>query len=191
MSSNDPDPFGTNTDNPYAFNQTTAPQPKAASQQGMVNHVMALSILMIVQGSLSSLCGLGVGAMALIMPAIIKAQAGMAPRPGMPPQQMPPEMEWIMIGMYGGMAVVLLGTGILGIWGGIRIMKFRGYTLGIVALSAGLLAIFGCYCAPTAIALFIYGLIVMLNPPVKQAFEMGEQGRTADEIRNHFGRLPG
>lgn len=191
MSTNVPDPFGTNTDNPYAFNQTTAPQPKTGSPREMVNHVMALSILMIVQGSLSALCGLGVGALALVMPAVMKAQAGMPPRPGMPPQQMPPEMEWILVVTYGGMAVVLLGTGIFGIWGGIRIMKFRGRTLGIVALSVGLFAMFGCYCAPTAIALFIYGLIVLLNPPVKQAFEMGEQGRTADEIRNHFARLPG
>ena len=157
----------------------------------MVNHVMPLSILMIVQGSLSALCGLGVGAMAFVMPALIKFQAGMPQRPAMPPQQMPPEMEWIMVAMYGGAGVILLGTGILGIWGGIRIMKFRGRTLGIVALSTGLLGIFGCYCFPTAIALFIYGLIVLLNPQVKQAFEMGEQGRTSDEIRNHFARLPG
>jgi hypothetical protein len=87
--------------------------------------------------------------------------------------------------------LVLLSSGILGVWGGIRMMKFRGYKLGIIALSGGLLTIFGCYCAPTAIALFIYGLIVMLNPQVKQAFEMGEQGRSPADIQNHFARLPG
>lgn len=112
-------------------------------------------------------------------------------RPGMPAPPMPVEMETIMLVMYGGAGLVLLSIGILGVWGGVRIMKFRSYTLGIVALSGGLLAIFGCYCAPTAIALFIYGLIVLLNPQVKQAFEMGEQGHSPADIQNHFARLPG
>ena len=157
----------------------------------MVHHVMALSILMIVQGSLTTLCGLGAGALALVMPAIIKAQAGMPRQPGMPAQPMPPEMEWFMLAIYGGIGVVLLSTGSIGIWAGIRMMKFRGRTLGIVALSTGLLAIFGCYCLPTAIGLFIYGLIVLVNPQVKLAFEMGEQGRSPAEIQSHFARLPG
>jgi len=191
MSSNDPDPFGTNIHNPYAFSETTSPQTPTGSQRGMVHHVMALSILMIVQGSLSALVGLGLGAMALVVPAMIKAQGGFPQRPGMPAQQMPAQMEWIMLAAYGGIGVVLLSTGILGIWGGIRIMKFRGRTLGVVALSAGLLGIFSCYCFPTAIGLFIYGLIVLLNPQVKQAFEMGEQGVTAADIQSHFARLPG
>ena len=156
----------------------------------MVHHVMALSILMIVHGAIITLCGLGAGALAFAVPAILKAQAGMPQQPGMPAQPMPPQMEGFLLAIYGGAGVVLLSAGILGIWGGIRIMKFRGHTFGIVTLSAGLLAIFGCYCAPTAIGLFIYGLIVLLNPPVKQAFAMGEQGRTPDEIRNHFARLP-
>jgi hypothetical protein len=72
---------------------------------------------------------------------------------------------------------------------GIRMLKFRGRTLGIVALSSGLLSIAGCYCLPTAIGLFIYGLIVLLNEPVKRAFAMGEQGRSASEIQNQFDRL--
>ena len=52
-------------------------------------------------------------------------------------------------------------------------------------------SIAGCYCLPTAIGLFVYGLIVLLNEPVKRAFAMGEQGRTAAEIQNHFARLSG
>ena len=189
MATNNPDPFSTNAGNPYAFSQTTSPPPSGA--RGMVHHMMALSILMIVQGSLSALCGLGAGAMAFVIPAMLKAQAGMPGQPGMPAPPMPVEMETFMVVLYGGIGLVLLSSGILGVWGGIRMMKFRGYKLGIIALSGGLLTIFGCYCAPTAIALFIYGLIVMLNPQVKQAFEMGEQGRSPADIQNHFARLPG
>lgn len=104
---------------------------------------------------------------------------------------MPAGFELIMLAMYGSMGLISLVIGVLGIWAGIRMLKFRGRTLGIVALSSGLLSIAGCYCLPTAIGLFIYGLIVLLNEPVKRAFAMGEQGRTASEIQNQFARLPG
>ena len=111
-----------------------------------------------------------------------------APVPAAP---MPAGFELIMLAMYGSMGLISLVIGVLGIWAGIRMLKFRGRTLGIVALSSGLLSIAGCYCLPTAIGLFIYGLIVLLNEPVKSAFAMGEQGRTASEIQNQFARLPG
>lgn len=111
-----------------------------------------------------------------------------APVPAAP---MPAGFELIMLAMYGSMGLISLVIGVLGIWAGIRMLKFRGRTLGIVALSSGLLSIAGCYCLRTAIGLFIYGLIVLLNEPVKRAFAMDEQGRTASEIQNQFARLPG
>lgn len=93
--------------------------------------------------------------------------------------------------MYGSMGLVSLVIGVLGIWAGMRMIKFKGRTLGFVALSSGLLSIAGCYCFPTAIGLFIYGLIVLLNASVKRAFDMAEEGCSANEIQNHFARLPG
>ena len=190
MSSNDP--FGSNTHNPYSFQETPSAQLPGDMQRGLVHHVTALSILTIVQGSLVTLFGLGLTAMAVVIPAILKAQGGMPRQPGMPAgPPMPVNMELIMLSVYGGMGVVSLAIGVLGIWAGIRMLKFRGRTLGFVALSSGLLTIAGCYCLPTAIGLFIYGLIVLLNEPVRRAFAMGEQGHTAVEIQNHFARLPG
>ena len=109
----------------------------------------------------------------------------------LPPAPMPAGFEWMLLAIYGSMGLISLVIGVLGIWAGIRMLKFRGRILGIVALSSGLLSIAGCYCLPTAIGLFVYGLIVLLNEPVKRAFAMGEQGRTAAEIKNHFARLSG
>jgi len=43
-----------------------------------------------------------------------------------------------------------------------------------------------CYCAPTSIALFVYGLIVYLNSDVATAFEMAEQGVSPKEIKATF-----
>ncbi|MBC7964884.1 MAG: hypothetical protein H7Z17_03070 [Fuerstia sp.] len=95
-----------------------------------------------------------------------------------------------MMATYGGMGLVSFVTGVLGIWAGIRMLSFRGRTFGIVAVSLGLLSLFGCYCLPTAIGLFAYGLIVLLNPSVKRAFEIAEQGYKPNEIQNHYARLP-
>jgi hypothetical protein len=190
MSTNEP--FESNVHNPYSFQDMPRVQLPPEMQRGLVHHVMALGILTIVQGSLVSLLGIGGCAMAVIFPLILKMEGGMARRPGMQPgPPMPPEIEWLLPLIYGSFGVIFLTVGLLGIWSGIRMLKFKGRTLGFVALSTGLIASFGCYCLPTAIGLFIYGLIVLLNAPVKRAFEMGEQGRTADEIQNHFARLPG
>jgi hypothetical protein len=44
------------------------------------------------------------------------------------------------------------------------------------------------FCAPTAIALLIFGLIIYLNADVQRAFELGEQGATPDQIlKDYYG----
>lgn len=185
------DPFGTSAHNPYSYSDTPQVQLPPDMQRGLVHHVMALSILTIVQGSLVTLYGIGLAVLAFVMPAVIQAQGGMPRQAGIPAAPMPAGVEWMMLALYGSMGLVSLVIGVLGIWAGIRMIKFRGRTLGIVALSSGLLSIVGCYCLPTAIGLFVYGLIVLLNPSVKRAFEMGEKGHSASEIQNHFARLAG
>ena len=189
MSSNDP--FGGNAQNPYSFSDTPQVQLPPDMQRGLVHHVTALSILTIVQGTLVLLYGIGLSVLAFVMPAVMRTQVAMQGQPGMPAGAMPAGFEWMMMAIYGSMGLVSFVIGVLGIWAGIRMMKFRGRTFGIMALSSGLLSIAGCYCLPTAIGLFVYGLIVLLNVSVKRAFEMGEQGDSANEIQNHFARLPG
>ena len=129
MSSNEP--FESNVHNPYNFQDTPPLQLPPDMQRGLVHHVMALGILTIVQGSLVSLLGIGGCAMAVIIPLMLKAEGGMARRPGMPGPPMPPELEWILPLIYGSFGVVFLTIGVLGIWAGIRMMKFKGRTLGI------------------------------------------------------------
>jgi hypothetical protein len=94
-------------------------------------------------------------------------------------------VSWI----YGGLGVVIGIIGLLNIIAGYRNFKFKGRVLGIVSLVAGLGTIFTCYCAPTSLALTIYGLIVYLNAPVAAAFRMGEEGYSGDEIAMTFSPL--
>ena len=80
---------------------------------------------------------------------------------------------------------VLLG-GILRIYAGYQNYQYRSRTLGIVSLVLGMTSVLSCYCAPTAIAVLVYGLIIYLNPAVMAAFEMGRQGKSGDEILTAF-----
>ncbi len=87
---------------------------------------------------------------------------------------------------YGGIGVALLAIGILQIYAGIRNLSFKGRTVGIVALSFGILTVFTCWCAPTAIGLAIYGLIVYLSPAVTHAFQLRKDGVSKDNILARF-----
>ena len=70
---------------------------------------------------------------------------------------------------------------------GIRNYKFRGRVFGLVALGGGMITMITCYCAPTAIALGVYGLITFLNPEVNQAFAMAASGKKREEIMAALG----
>lgn len=156
------------------------------ASRGMVKHVPVLAILMIVQGALEVLMGLGLIGMGAFFPMMMQGEmAQQAGPPGGPP---PEAMTWVLLAIYGGMGVVVLIGAVLHIFAGIRNYKFRGRVLGFVALIAGMVTtLMTCYCAPTAIALGVYGLICFLNPEVTHAFAMAKAGKKKDEILATFG----
>jgi hypothetical protein len=136
---------------------------------GLVHHVRVVAILMLVQAGLELLAAGGLGAMAVFMPVVFRQmqnEPGMSNQPGI----------WIIPLMYGGMSAAALVASVLHLWAGLRNYRFRGRTLGIVALACGMLTVFTCYCLPTAVALGVYGLIVYLNHESSEAFRMGEAG---------------
>ena len=102
------------------------------------------------------------------MPLIIQADPDFNDGPG----EMP--MVFMTI-IYGAMGLGGFIPGLLHLVAGIRNLRYKGRTLGIVALGFGLAATMTCYCAPTSIALTVYGLIVYLNPAVAQVFAAQDQ----------------
>ena len=141
--------------------------------RGLVGHVPIVAVLLIVQGVLE--LGLGLfflafAALSFVLPA--EALAGMDPK---------------------GLAILLVVVGVPGaVCGTLRVAaglfnwSYRRRTLGITALGVGLATIVTGYCAPTAIALAIYGLIVYVNESVVAAFVLGTQGRSKAEIKAAF-----
>lgn len=140
----------------------------------MVNQVRVLAILMFVQGGLESL----MGAMLLIAgPAMLLDRSGPGPKP--------PAALGAIIAL---MALPILAAAGLKVAAGVFNLKFRKKALGLTAVISSVVPMFTCYCAPTALALLIYGLIVLLNGEVAQAFEMAAQGSTPEQIRAAFQR---
>jgi hypothetical protein len=139
--------------------------------RGLVGHVPIVAMLMI---------GLGVleGALALLFVMFALVSSVLPPESGANP---------VMLAiLYSGLAVFTLSCAVIRLLAGLSVLRFRRRKLGLAALGLGLLTVFTGLCAPTAIGLAVYGLIVLFNDPVIAAFELGEAGQTADQIQAAF-----
>jgi len=171
-------------DNPYAASMAPpATDPNSIPVGGgLVNQVMVVGILQIVLGALEFMmaCLLIFYAVffAFVMPNMENANN----------QEMPPEaMFWISIGCAIGGAVVLVFS-VLRITSGVYSFWFKQRTMMMVSLIGGMVTVFTCYCSLFSIGVGIYGLIVMLDPAVKQAYLMAAGGVNAEEIKARFAR---
>ena len=145
-----------------------------------MHHVRVVAILMIVQGVLEFVASLGLAAMAVFMWQAV-SQCHDAKTPGRQPSGC---SLWSMAALR----LPHWRLPCLHVVAGLRNWRFRGRTLGIVALAAGMVTVFTCYCLPTAMALGVYGLIVYLNGEVSDAFRMAEAGQSVDQIFATFRR---
>lgn len=150
--------------------------------RGLVGHVRVIAILMIVQAVLQALMGLYFAVIGVFLGFTMGNDPAFRRGPNPPPEWLP----WVLATGFVLFGVVILVSSGVMIWAGIRSFSFRSRKLNIIALIAGSLSVLTCYCAPTSIGLLVYGLIVYLNPSVKQAFEMGDQGLAADQIDAAF-----
>ncbi len=136
---------------------------------------------MIIQGALEVIMGGLLAGFAFFVEELFENAGRQNPN-----QPMPEGMTTFMQLLYGGVGVVTLVLAALHIYAGIRVTRYQGRTLGLVALGAGVMSIFTCYCAITAVPLFVWGVIVMMNEPVKRAFMFREAGHTKAEVDNGY-----
>ncbi len=171
-------------ENPYAATVPQAPfDPNlAAGSSGLVNQVLVVGILQIVLGVMElMMAGLLIFYAVLfgfVMPNIKDGNR----------QEMPPEaMFWISIACAVGGAVVLVFA-ILRIVSGTYSFWFKQRTMMMVSLIGGMVTVLTCYCSLFSVGVGIYGLIVMLDPAVRQAYRMAAEGMPAEEIKARFAR---
>ncbi|QDU98428.1 hypothetical protein [Lignipirellula cremea] len=177
--------------NPYASPQfessgdsslRDSPRPR---ERGLVGHVRVVSILQMVQGGLDLSAGLLLIGMAVFFGYFLEEIA--KENPAMDPQgQLANGGMKAMSIAYGVAGGVIVAIGLLSVVAGAFNLRYRGRVLGFISLTTGLLTVLTCYCAPTSLALFVYGLVVYLNPSVAQAFDLGEAGYTSSQIDDAF-----
>lgn len=160
------------------------------ASRGMVGQLPIVGTLMVVQGALVSLMAVIIGIYAAFMPrAMLAAQQQAAGQGAGAPPITPDAAFWITV--VGSLfCAVTLAVGILTAIAGVRTIQMQNRTFSMAVLWAGLLTVVTCYCLPTQLALSTYGLIVLFNSPVRDAFWWVEQGHPASDVRQAYLSLP-
>lgn len=158
--------------------------------RGLVGQVRVLAVLMIVQGVLEIVMGLIYAGYIVLwvtmMQELIEQQQAQQPE-GAPGVEV---MLPIIIGVSLAFMVAGVVPGALRVYAGFRSYQFKSRTLALASHVLGFLPICTVYCAPTAIALSVYGLIVHLNPSVRQACAWADGGLSADDILDRVEQIP-
>jgi hypothetical protein len=176
--------FPEQPENPYAVVAPQAPfDPNALPGSiGLVNQVMVVGILQIVLGAMELMMGCLLLFYSVLLGFVMPSMPnGAANNP-------PPEvMFWISIGC-GIVGIIVFVFSILRIVTGIYSFWFKRRMMMLVSLIGGMVTILTCYCSLFSIAIGIYGVIVMLDPAVRQAYRMSAEGVPAEEIKARFAR---
>lgn len=149
---------------------------KSGIQSPEIRSVRTISLLNGLQGGLELVISLLVFIVGLYVPACLELRDWVNEFDGIDSAYRGSKNP--LTGPYGYWALIICGLACLVFAGGcLRIVaarknrKLRARTQGIVSLCVGISSVVTVICAPTAIALLIWGLINYLNPNVKAAFE--------------------
>jgi hypothetical protein len=175
-------PYQTPAFDPRQF-QDQPGGPAAAYGSNWVGQVRIFSVLNAVQGMFEVLMGLLIGGIGILLPAMSRMKEFQEARADETP---PEQFFWVFGGIYIALGLVTLGSGIFRIVAGVQNYRFRSRTLGLISIIVGVAPVFTCYCAPTAIGLLVYGLIVHLDPAVVAAFQMAAEGKAVSQILAAF-----
>ncbi len=134
-----------------------------------VKQVPVVGILMIVGGSLEFLVGMVYVVLGFWLPGFVVQSQAIGPSGQMSAEEiefMQKILFWTYFGMGSGGAI----GGLLRLVGGIQVLRFRTYILGIIGCIAGLAGVATCYCSPISLGFSIYGMIVLFQSSVRQEF---------------------
>lgn len=175
------------TNNPYNTPQQTFGDPLKQNVGdrmpglNMVNQITIVAIFMFIQGVLLMMMTALVFAYAFGLPALIRANPGNNPQ-----QDLPEEVLTIITTAGAIIGTFTLLLALMHFLAGYWAINFKGRIFGITTMLLGLAASMTFYCAPTAIGLAVYGLIVYFNASVREAFRLRESGVEKSQIFHRF-----
>jgi len=178
------------SDNPFASPHPVkpgmpAPQHQPSAGRGYVQQVPVIASLFIAQGVLLLLMTAYFTFTAVFMSNMDKFMPPEAQQ-GAEFQEMMDVQQWIFGVGFGIAAGLLAIVAILHFVAAYLGFNYKGRVFGIATMIIGLVSMITCYCAPTAIGLAVYGMIVYFNPAVNKAFAMGKSGMKKQQILSHF-----
>lgn len=149
---------------------------------GKAKYVPWVATLMLVHGALMFVAGCAlIFVIAVVVPKMnqqleeqLKAQRQLNPNA---PQLTKEAMTTMLYATYSSMAAIVFVIGILDVVAGIRNYSYRNRTLGIITLVLNMGSVLTCWCAPVALALLIFGMIIYLSPEADQAFRWRTKAR--------------
>jgi hypothetical protein len=83
---------------------------------------------------------------------------------------------------------LLLVCGAVKAFAAMRNRRFRGRRIGIVALWSAVPSAVAWFCAPSGLALLVYGSIVYRDRLSREAFALGESGKSPQEVSDMLRR---
>ena len=164
--------------NPYG--SPTFAEPTAVSVTGeklspaVLVQQKIVAVLLIIHGFLGISVGIIFAISAIFMSDTIARGGGWGPDPV--------EAKTRVTITSGVMAACGFIPGVLQMVAGFMSLWLKGYTTGLIAIGSSVAMVVACYCAPTALILFFYGLVIYLLPTTRRAFALAQQGLDFDTI---------
>jgi hypothetical protein len=178
--------------NPYAApsnekspRREPGPLPKP-HEPGLAGQIRVVAVVMMVQGFFELAFGAILAIMAFVFPAALAAMMAADPQVQQDGGPDPETAARMMMIIYLVMGLGGVIPGILHLAAGFRNLQYRGRTFGIAAMCLGLGTLPIFICLPTALILAVYGMIIYFHPSSVKAFEMGDQGYSAEAIYATF-----
>jgi hypothetical protein len=178
--------------NPYAAPSSEKPRRREPGplpppqEPGLAGQIRVVAVLMMVQGFFEVAFGAVLSVMAFVFPAALAAMVAADPQAQQEGGPSPEVAARMMMVIYLVMGLAGVVPGIVHLAAGFRNVQYRGRTFGMTALCLGLGTLPIFICLPTALLLAAYGMVVYLQPSSAKAFEMGDQGYSAEAIYATF-----
>ena len=139
-----------------------------------VAQVPFLGIAMMIHGAIT----LGVAVMMTLYGGFLAAAFQDLPEGGDDPASalLLPEL---LVGSMLGIGLVHVLPGLLQIIAGWQVRSYRGRVFGVLALATGLVTVISCYCAPTSIAMLLWGAVVLFSGDVAARFAVARPSGAA------------
>jgi hypothetical protein len=164
--------------NPYGSPSFAEPTAVSISGEKLSPAVLVqqkiVAVLLIIHGFLGIVVGIIYAISAMFMSVIIARGGGWGPDPV--------DAKTRVTITSGVMAACGLIPGVLQLVAGFMNLWLKGYTTGLIAIGSSLAMVVACYCAPSALILLVYGLVIYLLPTTRRAFALAQQGLDFDTI---------